>query len=62
MKINTNKSIYSFLILLALYQIPLQGVFYYRLGVGGGDLSYLVFVIMCLFMKKLSIQKKIINM
>lgn len=46
--------IYSFLILLTLYQIPLQGVFYYRQGVGGVDVPYSIFIIICLFLGRYS--------
>lgn len=53
------KSVFIFLILLMFYQIPLQGVFYYRQSIGDMDLPYLMFFLLCfsLIRKKQSSQK-----
>lgn len=42
-----NKKLVSFLILYLLFQIPMNGVFYYRQGVGGMDVSYIFGIIIC---------------
>lgn len=40
-KLSKSNSLYSFIIILFLFQIPLQGVFYFRQSVGYGDLAYI---------------------
>jgi hypothetical protein len=61
---NKEKNLFQFLIVYILYQIPLNGVFYYRQGVGSMDLAYLLIItILYLMMKfKLKIDYKRILM
>lgn len=45
-------NIFIFFILFLLFQIPMNGVFYYRQGVGGMDFSYIIGILICLLLNQ----------
>lgn len=50
---NKRHSLYDFLIIFTLFQIPLYGVFYYRQGLQQLDLTYVVFIVLCVFVNNI---------
>lgn len=52
-KFNKTHNIYDFLIIFTLFQIPLYGVFYYRQGLQQLDLTYVVFIVLCIIYKNI---------
>ncbi len=50
-KFDVNKDLFLFLIIYLLYQIPLDGVFYYRQGVGKMDFPYILGILLCLIFR-----------
>ena len=51
-------SIYYLLLLYMLFQIPLDGVFYYRQGINLGDLAYAFGFVIIYFVFKLNVKKQ----
>lgn len=52
-KYTISNHLYYFMLLLVFFQVPLQGVFYYRQGVGSQDLIYFIFILfLYLFFKR----------
>lgn len=54
---NKRHSLYDFLIVFTLFQIPLYGVFYYRQGLQQLDLTYVVFIVICILIKNMKKSK-----
>lgn len=50
---NKNHCIYDLFIIYTLYQIPFYGVFYYRQGIQQLDLTYVVFIVLCVIYKNI---------
>ena len=55
----TKNDIFYLLLIIILFQIPLEGVFYYRQGLGRGDISYTIGIIICLICFKTKLYKYI---
>jgi len=55
---NRTHHIYYLLLLYMLFQIPLDGVFYYRQGINLGDLAYAFGFVIIYFVFKLNIKKQ----
>jgi oligosaccharide repeat unit polymerase len=52
-----NRDIFTFFIIFVLFQIPMNGVFYYRQGIGMGDVIFTLFILLCIMFKKISYGK-----
>ena len=52
-KYNKTKNLISLIILVTLFQIPMNGLFYYRQGIGKGDVIYTIFLVVLLIYKHL---------
>ena len=52
-KFNRLHNLYDFLIVFTLFQIPMYGVFYYRQGLQQLDLTYVVFIVLCILYKNI---------
>lgn len=54
-KINKRGNCFDLIILFVLFQIPMNGVFYYRQGIGNGDVIYTLFILFIAIYRRFNI-------
>lgn len=53
-------SIFDLIIVFVLFQIPMNGLFYYRQGIGNGDVIYTLFVFFVAVYSRLKFRRHVI--